>query len=508
MGAPVSFFHANPAGRIINRFSNDILSLDRTIPQNLLALINALLAALMSTLLACIASYYVVFIAMAMGVLYWIVVNFFMKTVRELRRLVLTSQSPTFQFLSESMMGIGTIRGFGREAQSAKMMENLIDTNSKVFYSTFAVSSWLATTIQFLSFMLTTPVLFLTVLNGGSTSAGFLAIALTNALNVGSSLQAIVQAYISMEISLVSIERIKEYIDRDSEISMRAVEKQIVPPPNWPSRGEIKFRNYSTSYAHDETSLNQDLVLKNINLTFEPGMRIGIVGRTGAGKSSMVLALFQLLRARSGSISIDGLDLANIDLQTLRSRLAIIPQEAMVFPGTIRENLDPALVYSDEELWKSLELVGLAPLVREMKELPKLPPPGETTVVMSDNGVASKKKSRSQLDMRFPGERLSMGESQLFCLCRAILLRSKIVVLDEPTANIDMQTDQHIQRLIRQVFQNCTIITIAHRIATIQDFDRVLVLEQGMVKEFGNPSELLRNPRSEFSKLANNIAAE
>ena len=501
MGAPISFFHANPAGRIINRFSNDVLSLDRTIPQNLLALINALLSALMSTLLACIASYYVLFIAIAMGVFYWVVLDFFMKTVRELRRLVLTSQSPTFQFLSESMMGIGTIRGFGREAESAKIMEGLIDTNSTVFYSTFAVSSWLATTIQFLSFMLTVPVLFMTVTNGGSTNSGFLAIALTNALNVGGSLQGIVQAYISMEISLVSIERIKEYIDRDSEISMRAVEKQITPPPKWPTRGEIKFRNYSTSYAHDDTSLNQDLVLKDINLTFQAGMRIGIVGRTGAGKSSMVLALFQLLRARTGTVSIDGLDLAKIDLQTVRSRLAIIPQEAMVFPGTIRDNLDPALIYSDRELWRSLELVGLAPMVKELQELPRPTQPGELPKPPAE-------KPTSQLDMRFPGERLSMGESQLFCLCRAILLRSKIVVLDEPTANIDMQTDQHIQRVIREVFQGCTIITIAHRIATIQDFDRVLVLDRGMVKEFGNPGELLRNPNSEFSKLANNISAE
>jgi ATP-binding cassette, subfamily C (CFTR/MRP), member 1 len=505
MGAPISFFHANPAGRIINRFSNDIMSLDRTIPQNLLALINALLSALMSTLLACIASYYVIFIAILMGVFYWIVVEFFMRTVRELRRLVLTSQSPTFQFLSESMMGIGTIRGFGREAQSAKIMQGLIDTNSKVFYSTFAVSSWLATTIQFLSFMLTVPVLLITVLNGGSTNAGFLAIALTNALNVGSSLQTIVQAYISMEISLVSIERIKEYIDRDSEVSMRAIDKQITPPPNWPSRGEIKFRDYSTSYAHDETSLNQDLVLKNITLTFEAGMRIGIVGRTGAGKSSMVLALFQLLRARSGTISIDGLDLATIDLQTVRSRLAIIPQEAMVFPGTIRENLDPALLYTDEQLWGSLERVGLAPMVKELREF-RQPQPGQISPPIPENGQVE--KPLSQLDMRFPGERLSMGESQLFCLCRAILLQSKIVVLDEPTANIDMQTDQHIQRVIREVFHDCTIITIAHRIATIQDFDRVLVLDNGMVKEFGNPGELLRNPHSEFSKLANNIAAE
>ena len=366
MAAPITFFHANPAGRIINRFSNDIMGLDRTIPKNLLSLINSLLAASMSIAMACIASNMVIGIVAFVGVLYWFLVNYFMRSVRELRRLVLTSQSPTFTFLKESMDGIPTIRGFGKEKTCQLKMEALIDTNSKVFYSTFAASSWLSTNIQFLSLMITIPVLF-SVVNSTSGSSGLMAVALTNALSISSTLQGIVQAYISMEISLVSIERVKEYIDRVPESAMRHSTKfPVTPEPNWPSRGEIEFINYSTTYNPDREDAPN--VLNNLTLTFEAGQRIAIVGRTGAGKSSMVLALFQLLEAKTGGIKVDGIDLGSVDLQTVRSRMAIIPQQAMCYPGSIRENLDPAMVYSDQELWNSLQLVGMSEFVASLPQ--------------------------------------------------------------------------------------------------------------------------------------------
>ena len=363
LAAPITFYHANPPGRIINRFSSDIMGLDRTIPQNILTLINSLLAGVLSTTLACIASPYVIAIVAVIGVLYWFLINFFMKTVRELRRLVLTSQSPTFQFLKESMDGISTIRGFGKEAQSQLKMQELINTNSKVFYSTFAASSWLSTNIQFLSMLLIIPVLILSV-TSQNLDPGLLTIAISNSLSVSSTLQGIVQAYISMEISLVSIERIKEYIDRDPEDKYRYKEKSaVIPGPQWPSSGKIQFVDYSTSYS---TEPDGPLVLKNLNLTFRAGERIAIVGRTGAGKSSIVLALFQLLNARSGSIYIDNIDIGSIPLEMIRTRMAIIPQQAMMYPGTVRENLDPAMIYSDKELWNSLRLVGLSPLVKTL----------------------------------------------------------------------------------------------------------------------------------------------
>lgn len=481
LSSPITFFHANPAGRIINRFSNDILDLDQTIPSNLMSMMNALLSAVLSIGLACIASYYVVIIAAVMVVLYGITLDFFMKSVRELRRLVLISQSPTFSYLKESLDGVASIRAFGKEKQCQAKMQKLIDTNSKVFYSTFAASSWLSTTIQFLSLLMVVPVLCFSVVSGGIINAGFLAIALTNALSIGGTLQGIVQSYIALEISLVSIERIKEYIDLPSEGESRNLLARPLPESEWPLQGEIVFNNFSTGYRADD---EDECVLKNICLTIKAGSRVAVVGRTGSGKSTLVLSLFQLLQAKSGSICIDGVDIANIDLFTIRKRMAIIPQNAMIFPGTVKENLDPTKKLTESELWQALEMVGLDGLVKSLVGGPN-----------TENGMSN------PLECRIPGDRLSMGERQLFCFCRAILKKSKVVVLDEPTANIDVETDQMIQDMIRRVFSTSTVITIAHRLSTIMDYDMVICLEDGRVVEYANPRDLLQDPQSMFSSL-------
>ena len=471
LAAPLSFFYANPAGRIINRFSNDILDLDQTIPSNLLAFINSLLSAVLSIALACIASYYVVFIAVVMLIVYWFLLNFFMATVRELRRLVLTTQSPTLSFLKESLDGVLTIRAYGKEMELSKKMEMLIDINSKVFYSTFAASSWLSTCIQVLSLSMTIPVLLLTIMNSGN-STGFLAVALTNSLSISGTLQGIVQAYISIEISLVSIERIKEYVELPSEKQFR--DPRILPMPyttEWPTNGEIQFSDYSAKYDASQP----EFILKDLNFTIPPGAKVAIVGRTGAGKSTLALALFQLLGEQSGFIFIDGMDLGKMTLDMLRSRLAIIPQNPMIFPGSVRENLDPTLMYSDRELWGALELTEMSDQI--------------------------KKFTGGNLDAPFPGDQMSMGQRQLFCLSRAVLKKSKIVVLDEPSANIDPQTDYQLQKMIRTVFSGCTVITIAHRLSTIIDYDSVVVLDKGYAVEMGNPKQLLKNPKSVFFKM-------
>jgi ABC-type multidrug transport system fused ATPase/permease subunit len=364
-------------------------------------------------------------------------------------------------------------------------MQQLIDTNSKVFYSTFAASSWLSTMIQFLSLMMVIPVLFFSVFTGGFINAGFIAIALTNALSIGSTLQGIVQSYIAMEISLVSIERIKEYIDLPGEVESRSLLALPMPDEAWPSRGEIQFKNFSTGYRVDDPD---ECVLKNINLTIKAGSRVAVIGRTGSGKSTLVLSLFQLLQAKAGSIHIDGTDLASIDLATIRKRMAIIPQHSMIFPGTVRENLDPTKKASEKDLWRALKMVGLDGVVKML------------TAPMQENGEDVEERM-NPLDCRIPGDRLSSGEKQLFCFCRAILKKSQVVLLDEPTANIDVESDQRIQEMIRQVFSGSTVITIAHRLSTILDYDMVICLEGGRVVEYRNPQELLKDPKSMFYAL-------
>lgn len=481
LSSPITFFHANPAGRIINRFSSDILDLDQTIPSNLLSLMNALLSALLSIGLACIASYYVVFIAAIMIVLYGVILVFFMKSVRELRRLVLISQSPTFTYLKESLEGVSSIRAFGKEMQCEEQMQQLIDTNSKVFYSTFAASSWLSTMIQFLSLLMVVPVLCFSVFTSGFVNAGFIAIALTNALSIGGTLQGIVQSYIAMEISLVSIERIKEYIDLPGEAETRSLFALPMPDTAWPSTGEIEFKNFSTGYRADDPD---ECVLKNINLKIKAGSRVAVVGRTGSGKSTLVLSLFQLLQAKAGSIVVDGTDLASIDLTTIRKRMAIIPQNSMIFPGSVRENLDPTKKANEKDLWKALEMVGLDRLVKSLVS------PSEDA-----------EYEINPLDCRIPGDRLSSGEKQLFCFCRAILRKSQVILLDEPTANIDVESDQKVQEMIRKLFAGSTVITIAHRLSTILDYDMVICLENGRVVEYRNPQDLLKDPQSMFYAL-------
>jgi ABC-type multidrug transport system fused ATPase/permease subunit len=301
---------------------------------------------------------------------------------------------------------------------------------------------------------------------------------------------------------LVAVERVIEYTDLKTEAPEHT---DVILPPNWPDQGHIRFRNYSTRYRE-----GMDLVLKNISLEILPAQKIGIVGRTGAGKSSLTLALFRIIEAASsspsasagvgsgssggvaidmrdeeveaeedgGSIEIDGIDISTIGLEDLRKHLAIIPQDPTLFAGTIRSNLDPFQELLDHQLWEALERSHLKPFVSTL--------PGGLLFQVSQNG-----------------DNFSVGQRSLICLARALLRRSKILVLDEATAAVDVETDELIQKTIRKEFAGRTVLTIAHRIKTVMDSDRILVLEQGRVEEFEAPQVLLkRKEESLFFKLA------
>ncbi|CAH1780872.1 unnamed protein product [Owenia fusiformis] len=264
-----------------------------------------------------------------------------------------------------------------------------------------------------------------------------------------------------MESNIVAVERISEYSEIKNEAPWSIAETK--PKSTWPSKGEVLFKDLKLRYRAE-----LDLVLKGLTFSVKSGEKIGIVGRTGAGKSSLTLGLFRIIESAGGSITIDGVRIDRIGLHDLRTKLTIIPQDPVLFSGTLRTNLDPFDEHTDDALWSALEHAHLASFV---KELPK------------------------QLlhDCSEDGQNLSVGQKQLVCLARALLRSSKILVLDEATAAIDLETDELIQNTIREEFKDCTVFTIAHRLNTVMDYDRILVVDDGLIVEFDTPSTLLSN---------------
>ncbi|KAG5674806.1 hypothetical protein PVAND_004754 [Polypedilum vanderplanki] len=272
-----------------------------------------------------------------------------------------------------------------------------------------------------------------------------------------------------VETNIVAVERIKEYGETKQEA---AWENSVVLPTNWPENGNIEFRDFQVRYRE-----GLDLVLRGISFRVNGGEKVGIVGRTGAGKSSLTLALFRIIESAGGTIIIDGQDISKMGLHALRSRLTIIPQDPVLFSGTLRINLDPFNKYSDEEIWRSLEHAHLKHFVK---------------------GLAA----GINHEITEGGENLSVGQRQLVCLARALLRKTKVLVLDEATAAVDLETDDLIQKTIRTEFKECTVLVIAHRLNTILDSDKVIVLDKGQIKEFASPDELLQDKKSAFYSMA------
>ena len=305
-------------------------------------------------------------------------------------------------------------------------------------------------------------------------SPGNAGLSISYALTITATLNLLVRGSTDLESNIVSVERIIEYTKIAQEANWFADISKLAN--DWPSKGAIGFCHYSARYRE-----GLDLILRQIDLSIKPGTRVGIVGRTGAGKSSLTLALFRLIEAASGSICIDGVCISSIGLQDLRSRLTIIPQDPVLFTGTLRMNLDPFNRSTDQQLWTALELAHLKKFVSCL-----------------DAGLDHQ--------ISEGGDNLSVGQKQLVCLARALLKKSKILVLDEATAAVDLQTDELIQKTIRKEFFDCTIVTIAHRLNTIMDYDKVIVMDSGTVVEYDSPNNLLNNKNSVFYSMTKDSA--
>jgi ABC-type multidrug transport system fused ATPase/permease subunit len=410
-----------------------------------------------------------------------------MTGAREAKRLESSAKSPVFEQFGSALTGVGTIRAFDKSDTYITRMYSKIDDHVSSFWYLWAFNRWMGWRMSIVGGFFATFVAVMILLANGidAALAGF---ALSFALEYGSAVIWSVRFYTNIELDMNAAERIIEYANLPTE-SLDGTD----PPAAWPSEGSLEVNDLVVGYAPDLPP-----VLKGLAFRVERNERIGVVGRTGAGKSSLTLALFRFLEAREGSIHIDGLDISKIKLQALRSRLAIIPQDPVLFSGTIRTNLDAFDEHDDSALRDALLRVHLVS-AEEIESLnSSLTSSGTATPVPptpnTPNGTTKNLNKNSFLHLSSPitegGLNLSQGQRQLLCLARAIVSRPKVMVLDEATSAVDMATDTLIQRSIREEFGDSTLIVIAHRLSTIADFDKILVLDDGKVAEFGTPKEL------------------
>uniref|UniRef100_A0A8C1S4N0 ABC-type glutathione-S-conjugate transporter n=1 Tax=Cyprinus carpio TaxID=7962 RepID=A0A8C1S4N0_CYPCA len=439
---PQSFFDTTPIGRIINRFSKDIYVIDEVLPSTILMFLGTFFASV-STMIVIICSTPIFALVIGpLALIYVFVQRFYVATSRQLKRLESVSRSPIYSHFSETITGTSVIRAYGRNAAFVLMSDMKVDENQKSYYPGIVSNRWLGVRIEFIGNCIVLFAALFAVIGKDKLSPGLVGLSVSYALQVTMSLNWMVRMTSDLESNIVAVERVKEYSETQTEAPWIVKDKQ--PPPDWPPKGDVEFVDYSVRYRE-----GLDLVLRNISLKVKGGEKIGIVGRTGAGKSSMTLCLFRLLEAADGEIVIDEVKISEIGLHDLRSKLTIIPQEPVLFSGTLRMNLDPFEKYSDEEVWKVLELSHLKKFV-------------------------SNQTSKLELECSEGGENLSVGQRQLVCLARALLRKTRILVLDEATAAVDLETDDLIQSTIRTQFEDCTVFTIAHRLNTIMDYTRYI----------------------------------
>jgi ABC-type multidrug transport system fused ATPase/permease subunit len=386
------------------------------------------------------------------------------------------AKSPVFEQFGSALTGVATIRAFSKTDTYVSRMFAKIDDHSTAFWYTWTFNRWMGLRMSLVGGLFATIVAVVIILLPGidAALAGF---ALSFALDYGQVVIWTIRHYTNLELDMNAAERIIEYSNLPTE-SLDGAD----PPAHWPSEGRLEFHDLVVGYAADLPA-----VLKGLTFSVERNERVGVVGRTGAGKSSLTLALFRFLEAREGSVHIDGLDISKIKLQALRSRLAIIPQDPVLFSGTVRTNLDAFDGHSDSELREALERVHLvSPSALATPGEPADGPPTPSSFDQNTNPFNSLASPITE-----GGLNLSQGQRQLLCLARAIVSRPKIMVLDEATSAVDMATDTLIQRSIREEFRDSTLMVIAHRLSTIADFDKILVLHDGKVAEYGTPRSLM-----------------
>ncbi|XP_043467235.1 multidrug resistance-associated protein 5-like isoform X1 [Leptopilina heterotoma] len=469
IGSSIRFFETTPSGEIQNLFSTDINVVDNGMRISLEMFLQTIFTCIFTIFIICFVLPWFIIPLIFLAGLFYFVGKIFRVSMRDLKRLENASRSPVFSFITATTQGLNTIRAFNKEQEFILKFQELLDQSCAYEYFRNLASRWLAIRFDLLSLFSTSIVLLFVICFKDHLSPAFAGLALVFVAQTTGLFQFSLRNFSDLEARFTNVERISCFLrTMKSENKLKVT---ITPTEEWPTQGTIEFKNVRMKY--DE---NLPFVLNDISFSINDAEKIGIVGRTGGGKSSLVNAIFRLCELSEGKIMVDGIDISKIDLELLRSKLFNVPQDLVLFGGTIRSHVDPFEQFTDEEIWSALEKSRLKDRVASMPGL-----------------LAEPVKSG--------GSNLSMGEKQLLCLTRAILCRSKIILLDEATASVDPETSAIIDYTIREEFPNCTIIIIAHRLQTVVSCDRVLVIENGKIIEFDKPRDLISNPNSKFSKM-------
>ncbi|KAH7410668.1 putative ATP-binding cassette transporter [Cadophora sp. MPI-SDFR-AT-0126] len=467
MGAPLSFFAATDTGMTTNRFSQDMSVVDGELPFALVDFVFACIQTIMGAIFMCISAGYFTLTMPVVGTTVWLIQKYYLRTSRQVRILDLEAKSPLYTHFIETLSGLPTIRAFGWPSSFISHNLALLDASQKPYYLLFCIQRWLGLVMDLMVSVLAILLMVLVVRLRHTIGAGYVGLALLNVMGFGQSLSWIIRQWTDLETSIGAISRLKTFSEKTPGENLVA-EIQTVPD-NWPSRGEIQIKNLTASYTASGVP-----ILKDVNLHILPGEKIGICGRSGSGKSSLLMTLFRMLEIQpESSIKVDDIDISTIPRQTVRSRFNAIPQDPFFMKGSIRFNASPSSQYTDTDIISAITKVHLWP------------------TVLSKGGLSAPLEN----------ETFSHGQRQLFCLARAILRKSKIVVLDELSSSIDVATDALIQKVLREEFKECTVLVVAHRLETVVDFGRVVVLGGGRVVEVGVPGELIRREGSAFGEL-------
>ncbi|KAJ3113504.1 hypothetical protein HDU96_003327 [Phlyctochytrium bullatum] len=468
--APISFFESQPIGRVLNRFSKDIEAVDQKIwvfyffvifsGGNLLATFS---------LIGYVAPF-LMFLLVPLIAVYCGILIFYRRSVIEIKRLDSNERSPLYAHISETLSGVPSVRAFRREESFIKKQRRLLDLSNSPSYMYSCTAIWVSIRIEFIASLIIMALALLGVTS--AVNPALIGLSLSYALGVVEDIGFLLKALANLESEMNAVERLENYataLPQEAPDTLAGDPKEA----EWPSAGRIEIKNLEVRYPSRPTHP----VLKDLTLEIKPGEKVGVVGRTGSGKSTLLTTMFRLVEPHSGTIEIDGVDISRLGLSALRSRIGVITQEPVLFSGTIRSNLDVENKHSDTELWEVLEMIGLKTYVSSL--------PFKLEDPISENG-----------------ENLSVGQRQLVCLGRAILYRSRILLLDEATASVDQAADNLIQESIRTHFKQATVVSVAHRLNTVVALDRVLVLEDGKLVEFDSPAKLLSTEGSAFRRLA------
>ncbi|XP_072128555.1 ATP-binding cassette sub-family C member 8 isoform X2 [Mobula birostris] len=460
--APMRFFETTPLGNILNRFSADTNIIDQHIPATLECLSRSTLLCLCALAVISYVTPIFIIALVPLAVAYYFIQKYFRVASRDLQQLDDSTQLPVLSHFSETVEGLITIRALREENRFRHKLLELTDTNNIASLFLTAANRWLEVRMEYIGACVVLIAAVASITNSlyYGLASGLVGLGLTYALMISNYLNWMVRNLADMEVQLGAVQRINSLLKIETENYDGLISPSQIPP-NWPDEGEIKIQNLSVRY---DSTLKP--VLKNVNAHISPGQKVGICGRTGSGKSSFSLAFFRMVDMFEGRIIIDGIDISKLPLSMLRSRLSIILQDPVLFSGSIRFNLDPERKCTDSILWESLEIAQLKHVVKAL--------PGGLDAIVTEGG-----------------ENFSLGQRQLFCLARAFVRKSSVLIMDEATASIDMETENILQKVVMTAFADRTVVTIAHRVSLILDADQIIVLSEGTVAENDSVSNLL-----------------